>query len=70
MELGVFARVTPFVEHKVGCQLVQDLRGAYVTCMYEIEVYLFTNDTRVLRLGCADEIGCEFQYRIVVELGC
>ena len=44
MELGIFAGVAPFVQDEVGSQLVQNLRGANVSGMNQIEVNLFADD--------------------------
>ena len=42
MELGVFSWVTPPVQNKVRCQLIQNLRRSHVTCVNEIEVCLYS----------------------------
>ena len=68
MELRFTIGITPFAEHEVRGEFIDHLRGSYVAGMYEVEVYRFADNSRVAGLSGADQIGCEFEYRICVEL--
>jgi len=57
VELGVLTGVTPAIEDQVRSEFIEDLGGANVAGVNEIEVGGFADDAGVEGVGGADQVG-------------
>ena len=69
VELRLLAGVAPFRVEQRWVTWKTQRRGPHVAQVLEVQVHAFADDAGVARDRRADEVGAEFQDRIVVEVG-
>ena len=69
MKLGGGSGIPPLGIDQMLGEMEQEGRSPQIPGVAEVEVYAFADDACVGRVGRANQIGCQFENRVLVELG-